>query len=322
MSSYPRSAGHSTFTRMQWRTAEVNDLGSLDPETLPLQAIPITGEDVADVYVPLCSVLIQMARSRPSRRSTKDGSVGAKNLESPFVIGVSGGVAAGKSACAALLKALLEAVGTETGLPKVDLLCTDSFLYPNAVLEHLGLLGTKGFPDTYDVGRLLDAIVAVRSGESKVEVPVYSHAEYDIVDGARQTIEKPDILIVEGLNVLQPPPSAGTRGGLEIADLLDTSIYVDAAEADMARWFAERLLALRALGPEDPSPFLRWFCSLSVAEAEALARRTWSEVNLVNLRLHVAPTCTRAEFILRCDARHRVSEVSVRSTSLSASMRL
>jgi type I pantothenate kinase len=313
MSTDSRRPGLSTFTRDQWRDLARGNEWTNNPVELPSGLIPTAAQDLVDAYAPLCSLVVQMLQSRRRLGITPAGPSGPEVTKSPFLIGITGGVAAGKSVCATVLQALLEAVKAKPGPLRVSLLCTDSFLFPNALLEERGLLQTKGFPDTYDLDRLLDAIVAIRSGGSKIEVPVYSHATYDVVKGAHQAIERPDVLIVEGLNVLQPSPKPGARGGLEIADLLDTSVYVDASEADMARWFAERLLALRSLVPEDPSPFLRWFNSLSVSEAETVVERTWSEVNLPNLRLHVAPTRTRAKFVLRCDARHRVTEVTMRT---------
>jgi type I pantothenate kinase len=311
--SDPQFAGFSTFAASQWRDLVGNDLAQVDLDQLSGPVGP-DAVDITDVYLPLCSVLGQMARARRTyalavRRLTGTLAPGP----SPFVVGVTGGVASGKSVCSRVLQTLLSSMEGGTGRLKVELLCTDSFLLPNAELEAADLLQAKGFPETYDIERLLDAVIAIRSGEPRVEIPVYSHAAYDIVVGESEVIRQPDVLIVEGLNVLQPAPRMGARGRLEVSDLLDTAVYVDATEDHMAKWFTERLLALRKVGPGDPSPFLRWFSSLSLAEALAVADQTWSEVNLVNLRRHVAPTRSRAEFVLHCGADHRVSDISVRT---------
>jgi type I pantothenate kinase len=306
--------GHSTYARSEWAQLGTVDLWPGGLEGRAWEDMPAIRDDITDVYLPLCSILVEMATRR--RSTTSEHASQTVTVEGgpvpPFVIGVTGGVAAGKSASATVLKSLLQVAGTVTGLPRVDLLCTDNFLFPNAVLQDRGLLLTKGFPETYDIDRLLDAIVAIRSGKAEVRIPVYSHGAYDILGGESQVIDGPDFLIVEGLNVLQVAEPRSQRC-LDIADLLDTSIYLDAAESDMAKWFSDRLLALRTSEPEDPSPFLRWFRSLTELEAQSVVTRTWSEVNLVNLRRHVAPTMERAEFVLRCDSLHHVTEVAVRT---------
>jgi type I pantothenate kinase len=190
----------------------------------------------------------------------------------------------------------------------VDLLTTDGFLYPNRILEQRGLLDRKGFPETYDDHALTAALDAVRAGQPEVGVPVYSHESYDIVPGQVQWIRRPDLLVVEGLTVLQ--------GALGAGPLVDLAIYVDADEASVARWHTERLLALRSDVDAEPSDFQRWFTSLSEVEAHQVAASSWSEINLVNLRQHVAPTRGQADVILEKDADHRVHRVLLRTGSV------
>jgi type I pantothenate kinase len=194
----------------------------------------------------------------------------------------------------------------------VDLVSTDGFLFPNRVLEERGLMDRKGFPESYDQGAMLAALRAIRSGEAEVAVPVYSHASYDIVADQIQLVRGPDIVIVEGLNVLQAVRGTDPPDGGVTSDELDTSVYVDAAEDDLARWFHRRLLALRDETVHGSNTFLQWFSSLSDTEAVAVAEQTWATINLVNLRDHVAPSRARADVVLRKDGDHRVSQVLIR----------
>ena len=259
-------------------------------------------EEMADVYLPLARWIEDRVagRERPSRRVARTAAV----------IGITGSVAVGKSTIARVLTQLL---GRGPGRPAVELLTTDGFLYPNRVLQERGLLDRKGFPETYDHRALVAVLEAVRSGRPEVGVPVYSHQTYDVVPGAVQWIRAPDLLVVEGLTVLQGGSGGGCRGAPGPESLIDLALYVDAAETDLARWLTDRLLALRASGAGASSDFLRWLSSLSETEARRLAASAWSEVNLVNLREHVAPTRIRADLILEKGADHRVRRVLVRT---------
>jgi type I pantothenate kinase len=228
------------------------------------------------------------------------------------VIGVTGSVAVGKSTVAGQLRAVLE---HHPALRPVDVLSTDSFLFPNDRLAARGLSARKGFPESYDRPRLLAALAAIRAGSPAVEVPVYSHRDYDIVPGGHQVIAHPSVLIVEGLDVLQTGPGGdGADGaGSSVSDFLDWSIYVDAAEVDLARWHRERLLDIHRAGSGGASGFLGWFCSLSEDEAAAVADQTWWGINSVNLREHIAPTRGRASVILHKGPDHRMSHVHLRA---------
>jgi type I pantothenate kinase len=221
------------------------------------------------------------------------------------MIGIAGGVAVGKSTVARVVRSLLAGGGRTA----VQLVSTDAFLYPNRVLESRGLAGRKGFPETYDRDALLATLAAVRSGSSPVTVPVYSHRAYDILDGEHQLIEAPDIVVVEGLTVLQTGTADDTDPRV-VSDYLDLAVYIDAEEEDAAAWHTERLLGLRT--ETGGGPFVEWLSSLSDDEAHEVARLSWSEINLVNLRRHVAPTARRAHVVLRKDRAHRVHEVLVR----------
>jgi type I pantothenate kinase len=216
----------------------------------------------------------------------------------------------GKSTTARVLRALLE---RGPARPRVDLVTTDGFLHPNAVLEARGIMHRKGFPESYDVRRLVNFMAEVKSGTQPISAPTYSHLVYDVVPDAVQVIGKPDILIVEGLTMLQRNDGPeGEPARVAISDFFDFSIYVDADERHLETWFIERFLRLRETAFRDPSSYFRRYAALSVEEARAGAQRVWSEINAVNLRTNIAPTRERARLILEKDASHAVERVQLR----------
>ena len=222
------------------------------------------------------------------------------------MIGVAGSVAVGKSTTARLLRELLAGwVGT----PRVELVTTDGFLYPNAELERRGLLRRKGFPESYDRRALLRFVSQVKSGVAEVHAPVYSHLVYDIVPGEHISVRRPDVLIVEGLNVLQPP-AGGAH--LAVSDLFDFSVYVDARTSDIERWYVERFLRLQRGAFADPESYFHRYADLAEDEAVAMARSIWAEINGPNLEHNVLPTRARADLVLRKAADHTVSSVLLR----------
>ncbi len=265
-------------------------------------------DEILEIYRPLCQLLdVVMTTARSSARAV-DGFLAVEPGPSPFVVGVAGGVAVGKSTVALVLEALL---GRGRHPRSVAGLCTDAFLFPNDVLEARGLSDRKGFPDTYDHAALVGALASIRAGAPDVEVPVYSHSAYDVVAGATRTIDRPDVVVVEGLNVLQIGPVDTNRPAV-VSDFVDVVVYVDAAERDAAAWFEQRLLGLRGVAGDQDGAFLRWLCSLSEEEVRDVARVTWSEINLVNVRRHVAPSRRRAHVVLHKGSDHRVDQVLVR----------
>ena len=265
---------------------------------------PISVGEVQDVFLPLAQLLALIAQTTRDAQRRIDDYLGEERVTAPFIIGIAGGVAVGKSTTARVLQVLLRRTGT------TDLLTTDGFLWPNDTLEARGMLDRKGFPESYDQRRLVETLRAVRAGEPEVPTPVYSHLSYDIVPGEFQIIRQPAILIVEGLNVLQASTrgSSPTRG---VSDSFDVSIYVDAAETDVARWFSERLFALRSAANE-PGSFFHGLASLSEGEFTALAEHVWNRVNLVNLRQNVAPTRGRADLIVEKGSDHLVDRILLR----------
>jgi type I pantothenate kinase len=262
--------------------------------------------EVAEVYVPLSRLLnLYAVGARELHRSTR-GFLGQTDEPTPFVIGVAGSVAVGKSTTARLLRELL-ARWDDT--PRVELVTTDGFLLPNAELERRGLMERKGFPESYDRRALLRFVSRVKSGVDEVRAPVYSHLFYDIVPDAEIVVRRPDILIVEGLNVLQPP-APGAR--LAVSDLFDFTVYVDARTVDIERWYVERFLRLQRGAFADPQSYFHRFASLSEDDAIARARSIWREINGPNLEQNIAPTRARASLVLRKAADHTVSNVLIR----------
>ncbi len=231
-------------------------------------------------------------------------------IKTPFIIGIAGSVAVGKSTTARLLKELLARWPSS---PKGDLVTTDGFLFPNEVLRRQNLMERKGFPDSYDVGALLRFLSAIKSGQAHVRAPVYSHLTYDVVPGEHVTIDRPDILIFEGLNVLQTRdlPRDG-RFVPFLSDFFDFSIYIDAEEDQIHDWYVARFMRLRETAFRDPQSCFHRYSELSEDAARAIAEGLWANINLKNLRENIRPTRPRADLILRKGADHRVEEVALR----------
>ena len=263
-------------------------------------------DEVREVYLPLSRLLSLYASAVKSLGAATSSFLREDDTTTPFVIAIAGSVAVGKSTVARLLRELLS---RWPDTPRVELVTTDGFLHPNAELERRGLMRRKGFPESYDRRALLDFLTQVKSGVAEVTAPVYSHLHYDIVPGARVTVRRPDVVIVEGLNVLQPPP--GTDD-LSISELFDFSVYVDADPDDIARWYVNRFMSLRQGAFSDPASYFNVYAGLTDDEAERTALRFWNEINLPNLRENVLPTRRRATLVLRKAADHAVSGVLLR----------
>ena len=262
--------------------------------------------EVSDVYLPLSRLLnLYVAGARELHRSTS-AFLGDRSPSTPFVIGVAGSVAVGKSTIARLLRELL-ARWEDT--PRVELVTTDGFLHPNAELERRGIMDRKGFPESYDRRALLRFVSMVKSGAPEVRSPFYSHLSYDIVPDAEIVVRRPDVLIVEGLNVLQPP-TPGNR--LAVSDLFDFTIYVDARTTDIARWYVDRFLSLQRGAFTNPSSYFHRFASLTEEQARERATGIWKAINEPNLVRNILPTRARASLVLRKDSDHAVSSVLLR----------
>ncbi|MCU1569630.1 MAG: type pantothenate kinase [Naasia sp.] len=267
---------------------------------------PLDAREVADVYVPLSRLLNLYATGVRRLQQETSAFLGEREEKVPFVIGIAGSVAVGKSTVARLLRELLS---RWQGTPRVELVTTDGFLLPNAELERRGLMERKGFPESYDRRALLRFLSRVKSGVGEVRAPFYSHLSYDIVPTAEIVVRNPDVLIVEGLNVLQPPV-LGSR--LAVSDLFDFGIYVDARTADISRWYEERFLRLQRGAFADPKSYFHRFASLSEDEARARAQSLWTGINEPNLVQNILPTRSRASLVLRKSGDHSVRSVLIR----------
>src|ERR1700761_2759196 len=267
-------------------------------------------EEIEHIYLPLSRLLSlyvaatqRLFRAQQRFLATEDGKM-------PYVIGVAGSVAGGKSTTARVLQALL---ARWTHVPKVDLVTTDGFLFPNAVLEREGLMERKGFPESYDLPALLRFLADVKAGRHPVRAPIYSHLVYDVLPNHWVEVDRPEILIVEGLNVLQ-------TGGLPrdgkavpfVSDFFDFSVYLDADEEILRGWYVDRFLALRQTAFQDPKSFFHRYAQFSDSEAIATATSIWTKINLVNLHENILPTRPRADLILKKGASHSVDEVALR----------
>jgi len=299
------------FARAAWAALrDATPLPLSEPQLRPLVGLneKVSLDEVADIYLPLSRLLnLRVAATRTLHEAT-DTFLGKVHPRIPYVIGIAGSVAVGKSTTARILQALLARWPSH---PAVALVTTDGFLWPSAVLDAKGLADRKGFPESYDVRRLMAFLSEVKAGEPDVTAPVYSHLVYDIVPGEAQAVGEPDIVIVEGLNVLQAGVARVERP-VFVSDFFDFSIYVDAAETDIEQWYVERFLALRDTVFQDPSSHFHRYAGLSRDEAVHIARALWTSINLVNLRENVQPTRARARLILEKGRDHAVRRVKLR----------
>ncbi len=267
---------------------------------------PLDMRELAEVYLPLSRLLNLYVGGTKALRSATGEFLRERVESTPFVIGVAGSVAVGKSTIARVLRELL---ARWEHTPRVELITTDGFLFPNAELERRGLMARKGFPESYDRRALLRFVSEVKAGAPEVRAPFYSHLAYDIVPDAQITVRRPDVLIVEGLNVLQPP---GPGHRLAVSDLFDFSIYVDARTSDIARWYEERFLKLQRGAFTNPRSYFHRYASLTEEQARARAGEIWRSINEPNLLQNVRPTRSRASLVLRKSADHSVSTVLLR----------
>ncbi|MHA6625191.1 type I pantothenate kinase [Pseudonocardia sichuanensis] len=267
-------------------------------------------DEVRQVYLPLSRLLTLHVQEGGRLYRAYRTFLGAATARTPFVIGIAGSVSVGKSTTARLMQLLLARWPQH---PRVELVTTDGFLHPNAELERRGLMTRKGFPESYDRRDLLRFVTEVKAGRAEVSAPVYSHLVYDIVPGERSTVRRPDILLLEGLNVLQPAQPAREGGpALAVSDFIDFSVYVDAATDDIRRWYVERFLRLRETAFRDPDSYFRRYAALDEAGAVARAESIWAEINGPNLERNILPTRGRASLVLRKGPKHDVTGIRLR----------
>ncbi|WP_281888412.1 type I pantothenate kinase [Paenibacillus sp. YYML68] len=296
------------INRKQWAELQEQTTPSIDQAEFERRKgfhDPIPYQEVRDIYIPLSRYIRVQAEAARQLHATSADFLKQSGEKVPFVIGIAGSVAVGKSTTARLLQTLLS---REEGSPKVELITTDGFLFPNHILEQRGLMKRKGFPESYDTKKLVKCIRSIKSGKPNVVVPVYSHLAYDIVDDDAFVVNTPDILIVEGINVLQVTKD----GKVFVSDFFDFSIYVDAEEADIERWYVDRFLKLRDTAFRNPESYFHRYASLSEEEAVHTASSIWSEINGINLRENIQPTKGRAKLVLRKGPDHAIEKLFIR----------
>lgn len=309
----PVLAPYHHFTKAQWSTLRDGQPMTLDAddiERLRTLSDPISLEEAEEVYLPLTRLLSYYVEAVQGLHNVSTRFLNTADQKVPFIIGVAGSVAVGKSTTARILQALLQRWPSS---PKVDLVTTDGFLHPNAVLAERGIMERKGFPESYDRPRFVQFLADIKSGKANVQAPVYSHLVYDVVPGSEVTIDRPDILIVEGLNILQPGELP--RDGAPIlfaSDFMDFSVYIDADNDDLEAWFMERFFRLRETAFKDPTSFFRRFAEMSQEEAGEFGRMVWRNINLPNLVENVLPTRGRADLILKKGKSHLIETVQLR----------
>jgi type I pantothenate kinase len=304
---------YRVFSRVEWAERREDTPMTLTPdEVTRVRSLHdrLDIQEVEEIYLPLSRLLsLYVAATQRLFRAQQD-FLGTQDSKMPYIIGVGGSVAAGKSTTARVLQALL---ARWPNVPKVDLVTTDGFLYPNAILIREGLMERKGFPESYDLPALLRFLSDVKAGRRPIRAPIYSHLVYDIMPNQWVEIDRPDILIVEGLNVLQTgPPPKGGKAIPYVSDFFDFSIYLDANEEVLHHWYVDRFLTLRGTAFRDPKSYFHRYATLSDPDAVETATAIWRRINLLNLHENILPTRQSADLILKKGESHQVEEVALR----------
>src|SRR6188768_3540068 len=304
---------YRTFSRAEWAALREDTPMTLTPaEVSVLRSMHdrLDMAEVEEIYLPLSRLLSLYVAATQRLFIVQQHFLGTAEAKVPYIIGVAGSVAVGKSTTARVLQALL---ARWPNTPKVDLVTTDGFLLPNAVLESEGLMEKKGFPESYDLPALLRFLADVKAGRRPVRAPIYSHLVYDVMPNQWVEVDRPDILIVEGLNVLQAgnPPKDGKEIPY-VSDFFDFSVFIDAEDDVLHKWYVDRFLTLRGTAFRDPKSYFHRYSKLSDEEATETASSIWSRINLVNLHENILPTRQRADLILKKSESHLVEEVSLR----------
>lgn len=305
---------YTTFTRREWASLAYQASISLtDDERTQLQGIneTVSPEEVEEIYVPLTELLYMHTKHSENLHNDQNRFFLRETKKVPFVIGIAGSVSVGKSTTARLIQALISRWPTR---PKVDLVTTDGFLYPNHVLEERGLMKRKGFPESYDIRKLIRFLSEIKSGQKSTVVPMYSHLTYDVLEQQKQHVNEPDVVIVEGINVLQVNKKDRRISPVFVSDFFDFSIYVDAAEENIIKWYVDRFKVLQNTAFQDPNSFFHRYRHLSEKEAEEVALSIWKTINGVNLEKNIRPTRHRADLILTKGEGHKVEQVEVKKS--------
>ena len=302
-----------SFTREEWmRLRAATPLTLTEADLTALQGLneSVSLREVEEIYLPLSRLLNLYVDATQKLYTVTDTFLGHPAAKAPYVIGIAGSVAVGKSTTARILQALLARWPAH---PRVDLVTTDGFLFPNRTLSARGLMRRKGFPESYDLRRLLRFMADLKAGKPEVVAPIYSHRAYDILPNQKQVVRRPDVVIVEGLNVLQTGDGRQKQPVRDfVSDFFDFSIYVDAAPTDIERWYVERFMQLRQTVFQDEASYFHRYASLTPADAVRVASDIWDSINGVNLRENILPTRERAHLILEKGPDHAVRGVKLR----------
>lgn len=312
MNTSDRTA-YLTFSRKEWlsfrRDAPLT-LTEADLDMLHGQTETVSLKEVTEIYLPLSRLLSLYVTAMQALHRASQDFLGKPEPKVPYIIGVAGSVAVGKSTTSRVLKALLSRWPNH---PRVTVVTTDAFLYPNVVLEKQGLMNRKGFPESYDLAALLQFLQDVKSGKEQVTAPVYSHQSYDVVPNEWIEVNKPDILILEGLNILQTgAQKTGSHPAVFVSDFFDFSIFVDAKLEVIKQWYVTRVIKFSQTAFKNPSAHFHYLSKMNAAEVEYFAKKVWQEINEVNLVQNILPNRERAQLILKKDAYHAVEQVRLR----------
>ena len=298
------------LSREDWARLPADASFTFSDDDVPSLGAPLSPEEARQVYLPLSRLLYLHVDATQNLYRAARAFLAEEEKEVPYIVGIAGSVAAGKSTVARALRALISRWPTR---PEVGLVSTDGFLYPNRVLRSRGLMERKGFPESYDLPLLLRFLADIKSGRDGVSAPIHSHLTYDILPDATQVVGRPDVLVVEGLNMLQAGLQEPSEGHMVfVSDYCDFSIYVDAREEHIKEWYLERFLRLREEALEDSTAYFHRFAELSVEQATDLAMRVWDEIDHPNLKENIEPTKDRARLILEKNQDHSVKSIRLR----------